>query len=137
MPDNVEPKDNTEPFVIDVVGETTGTRWTGKFRSKINLSHRDHLLKDKLRLDYLGHDNVEAANERAKLTATMLSEIAVRLVDGPTWWTENDNGLDLKDDNPIVSVYNKCIEVEAKRIAERSKQAEEAKKDLAEEAKKE
>ena len=120
---------NTEPFTVSVIGDETQEKWFGTFKAKVRLSHRDHLIKDKVRRDLLGPDG-NNASPRALNTAEVFSELAVRVVDAPAWWTDNDNGLGLQDDNVVGEVYKAAVKVATEAAENLKKQAEEAKKEL-------
>lgn len=124
---------NEGSFTLHVVGETSGDTWTGEFRAKKWLSHRDHLRKDQVRRELLG-GQAGPATDRAMTTAMILSELAVRLTLTPPWWQERGGGLDLPDDNVIGQVYDQAMKVEADAIEAKKVKAEAVQKKLREEA---
>jgi hypothetical protein len=121
---------NSEDFVVQLVGDTTGTDWTGKFTAKKRLSFNDQLRRDLLRRQMLGTAEAKPS-DRAASMADVFSELMVRLVTSPSWWTDNDEGRELSDENVIVEVYKKALEVEQKALEALQKKATEAKEDLA------
>lgn len=120
------------PFTIEVVGDFTNTKWWGKFEAKVTLSHRDRLARDRLRREYLGDTTKSDPDPDARATATMFSELHVRLTKSPEWWNASDGGLDLKDFNLIIEVYKGALKVEEDYLTELSKQSEDAKKIIGE-----
>lgn len=120
---------NEAQFTISVTGDITGEKWMGLFKVKIRLSHRDYMTKDKLRRDFLG-DHPEAASERASTSAEILSQLAVRIVEAPTWWAASNNGLDLADDTVILEIYKSAIKAETDAAEALKKKAAEAEAEL-------
>lgn len=117
------------PFTLHEVGETTDKTYTGEFRAKKRLSHRDHLRKDQVRRELLG-GQPGVPTERALSTAMILSELAVRLTKTPDWWVDAGNGIDLEDDNVIGVVYNEALKIEADAIEAKKKKAEKVQEGL-------
>lgn len=105
---------NEHTFPFSEVGETTEEKFTGDFKAKKRLSHRDQLRKDQLRRDLLG-GQPGTPTERALSTAMILSELSVRILKAPKWWTEAGEGLDLEDDNVIGRVYDLTMKPERDR----------------------
>jgi hypothetical protein len=126
---------NDAPFTVHVVGDTTGLTWSGEFRAKKRLSHKDHLRKDQVRRELLG-GQPGVPGERALTTSMILSELAVRLTKVPGWWTENGDGLEFQDDNVIGVVYDEALKVEREAAEKTKKAAEKIQEQLREEAKK-
>lgn len=133
---------NDAPFTVHVIGDTTERTYTGEFRAKKRLSHRDHLRKDQVRRELLG-GQAGLATERAITTSMILSELAVRLTKWESWWDVCGKGLDLEDDNVIGVLYDKVIAIENEAVEGKKKAAEkiadevqaEVKKEAAEQAK--
>lgn len=116
---------DTVQFSISVTGESTGEKWTGSFKMKTRLSHRDQLRLDQIRRDLLG-PNPDGASPRAQNQAEVFSFIAVHLLDAPMWWKSNDNGLDLQDDNVVAEVYAQITKAKSDAIEKLKKAASEA-----------
>lgn len=116
-------------FTVSVIGETTGEKWYGQFKTKTRLSHRDQFRRDQIRRDLLG-PNPEGASPRAENAAEVFSEIALHLVEAPSWWKNADNGLSLEDDNVVAEVFNEIMKAKAEAQAALAKKAEDAKKAL-------
>ena len=124
-----------QSFTVSVVGDVSGETFRGEFRAVKFLTHRQQLLLDQKRREFLG-TNPEAAGVRAKNQAEILSQLAVRLTDAPRWWLESGSGMDLVDGNVMVEVFQATMKVEEEAVAEMKKRAEAAKellkKDVAE-----
>jgi hypothetical protein len=118
-------------FTVNVTGETTGEVFPGVFKVKTRLSFRDALERDKIRRALLGSDP-DGASIRANSIADVFSELAVRIVDAPSWWANSANGMDLSDDNVVAEVYKQAMEAAKASVAEVTTKADAAKKDLAE-----
>lgn len=112
-------------FDIKVTGDRTGEIWFGTFGALKRLSHRQELLRDKLRRELLG-DLADSATLRAKEQADMIAELQVSLTTVPAWWSSAGNGLDLYDDNILSEVYMKVIEIKVKAIEEVQKKGSDA-----------
>lgn len=123
------------PFSLHEVGETSDQTYTGEFRAKKWLSHRDQLLKDQVRRELLGGAS-GVATERALTTAMILSELRVRLTASPDWWKTSNSGLDLVDDNVIGRVYDEAVKVEQDAVDAKKKKAEKIQEQLRAEAEK-
>lgn len=125
---------NLTTFDINIIGDSTGEQWVGSFEMKLRLSHREKLLKDKIRRDLIG-TNDGVASDLAVTTAEVFSLLAVSLTDkAPTWWKEKGNGLDLEDDNVVASVYEVVVKKQREIRDALEKKAEAAKAALKEQA---
>ncbi len=100
-------------FNVDVVGEVTGTVYSGVFRVKPVLTHSEQLFRDQLMRQFLG-PNPKDASGRAISQAGILAEIQIRTVDAPHWWKDSNNGLSLFDELIIAKIYDCIVEVENK-----------------------
>lgn len=117
-----------EQFTVSVTGEVTGQVWAGAFKVKTRMSHRDHMTQDRLRREYLGP--LEGASPRAAASAEIFSQLAVRIVDAPSWWADNGAGLDLADDNVVSQVYEAAMKAEREAIEALKKAGEAAREEL-------
>jgi hypothetical protein len=123
-----------DSFTVSIKGETSGENFAGKFTVKTKLSHGNQLMQDQIRRQLLGPQPVGVVpGDRATNTSEILSQLQVRIVSAPSWWTNSDNGLNLDDDNIIVEVFTKATAVEVEYKESIKTAAEEAKKKLAEE----
>lgn len=120
---------NSESFTVDVVGENTEQPWKGLFKTKLRLSHRDYLRQDEIRRGLLG-EKPENASPRAANTADLFSFISVHLLEAPQWWTMNQDGLALEDDNVIGEVYSRIVEKKAEAAKKAKEKAEADLKEL-------
>lgn len=119
---------NSEQFTIDIVGEVSEQTWKGLFKTKIRLSHRDHLRQDEIRRDLIGPQPPGVSpGPRAGNTADLLSFIQIHLLESPQWWTMNGNGLDFEDDNVISEVYGKIVDLKVKATDKAKTKADEDK----------
>jgi len=116
-------------FSVHVVGETSGETFSGKFKVKDRLSHRDKLMRDERRRVILGSKSDEAPVWAQKY-AEVFSQLDIRVIEAPSWWKENGLGLDLEDDNVIVEVYNKTMKVEEEFLARRNADTDKAKAEV-------
>jgi hypothetical protein len=124
---------NDAPFTLHIVGETSDATYTGEFRAKKWLSHRDQLLKDQVRRELLGGQTGQPT-ERALTTSMVLAELRARLTKFPDWWTTSGQGLDLADDNVIGEIYAEATKIEAEAVEAKKAKAEKIQQQLRDEA---
>lgn len=117
-------------FTVNVVGNVTGIQWHGVFKTRVRLSHRDWMRQDQVRRELLG-PNPAGAGARATDSADLFSTILTHVIDSPTWWKDNENGLGLEDDNVVVEVFNGVMKAKVDAAEEVRKRAEAAKTELA------
>lgn len=122
-------------FSVSVVGEVTGETFKGVFKAVPRLSHRDNLRRDQLRRDLLG-GKAEDASPDALNVSLVFSKIWVHLVEAPSWWKDNGNGANLLDESPVAAVYDNVMRIEREAVEAVQKKTEQAKEELAPEAKK-
>lgn len=122
--------DNKEQFEISLIGNVTGEKWVGKFAAKRRLSHKDFLKTDLVYRELIGTASPDKAALGVRNVAGVFSQLTVRLVDAPKWWTELDGGLDMEDDNVIAEVYRLTMKVEADAVEARAAKVAEATKGL-------
>ena len=113
-------------FTISVVGEKTNTTWHGEFKAKPLLSHRDELVRDSRRREFLGGVNPQFADPRQLNQADIFAELSVRLTSAPAFWSDSGGGLDLLDDNVVAEVYKHAVRIENEELARIKKAADEA-----------
>jgi hypothetical protein len=119
-------------FSFSLKGNTTKEVFFGKFTAKTLLTTRDFIAKDQIRRQILGGAGTTTDAYAGNL-AILCSECAVRVIDGPKWWKDSDNGMDLADDNVLKKVFDECIRLEVEAVAAQDKAAEEAATQLKEE----
>jgi hypothetical protein len=123
---NTLPK-NQRSFDIDLVGETTGFDYKGTFTVKCALSisekHKLELERTRLSADY--------ANPTAGLVgiSIAMSNLSVRVIEGPAWWKNSNNGSDVLDEEVIFTLYEECMKMEKTWKDSLKKQSDEAAKE--------
>lgn len=117
-------------FTIDVEGSTTKQKYTGVFKIRPLLSHRQKLQKDESKRQLLGV-LPDSASVDAMKTAIIFSKVWAHVLEAPGWWKEAANGIDLLDDDPVGMVYDKIIEIENELTGNIEKDGEKAKEGLA------
>lgn len=122
-------------FSVEVEGTTTKQKYNGLFKMKPLLSHREKLRRDEIKRQILGA-LPEGALQASERTAIIFSKIWVHLIESPAWWREAGNGLDLLDEEPVMAVIDKIVDIEMEVLGKTEKEGEEAKKEIAELAKK-
>lgn len=122
-------------FSIDIEGSTTKQKYTGVFKVRLLLSHRQKLQKDESRRQLLGTFPDQASVDAMK-TAIIFSTIWAHMVEAPSWWKEAANGIDLLDEDPVGMVYDKIISLQEELLGKVEKDGEKAKEAIKEEMKK-
>lgn len=125
---------NSESFSINVVGETSGEKFAGVFKTKLRLSHSAQLHQDEIRRSLLGK-NPESASPRAQNAAEIFSLVQVHLIDAPKWWAAQGEGLELEDDNVIGAVYEGIVAAKVAALKVKTAATEAAKAELEKAAK--
>lgn len=104
-------------FSVHVVGDTSGKTWTGDFEAKRKLAKIDQLKQDNYFRFYIGDSSPQFASPAAQSIAEVLSQLRVRLVKFPPWWTEEGFGERIEDDNLLKELYSKTMEAEREHLA--------------------
>lgn len=112
--------------INDIIGESTGELYKGTFTIKKKLSYSDLLRLDQLRRDYLGGSNQENASAVAVGIANALADLAVRVINAPSWWKDCNKGFDLVDDNVLQAIYDETMKLLEQDKIEVEKKKEEA-----------
>lgn len=122
-------KADTFSFSIAERGDVTGEQFNWSFTAKRMLSIRDRITRDGIRRQLVG-ERPQDAEPNTVLRAEMLAFLQVSLTETPKAWKESANGLDLFDDNIVMTVYEKTVEGQNKAIEEMEKAGDEAKDKL-------
>jgi hypothetical protein len=109
---------------LDTKGEVTGSRFLGDFKVKVVLSNSERLAEARLYKNFLPNDQSVSPRDRAD--AIVLSELAVKVIDGPDWWKESDSGKNMVDMEPLYALLVKIKEEGVKWSEEVQKLNEEA-----------
>lgn len=124
-----------EKVTVSVTGDVTDRVFTGSFRVKTSLSWAERLAQDRIRRELLGEQPGQPMPEVVQ-AAWMLSRLAVRVVEAPTWWTDaaqdGISGLGLHDDNVIAEVFDAVMRKDVKVARALAAEAEQARLKLAE-----
>lgn len=110
-------------------GTTTGESYTGKFKVRTRLSFRDQLRRDEIRRSLLG-PNPAGTSDGASFVASIVSEMAVRTIESPSWWKNSDGGLDMADLNILAEVFALASKAEQELVSSLVKDGEKAQADL-------
>ncbi len=110
-------------------GEATGETYNWSFTAKEILSVRDRIAKDNIRRNLLG-DRPEGATPDTQVRAEIVAHLQVSLIDTTKEWRDLGNGLDILDENIIMTIYEKVLEGQNKAIDRAEKDAAEAKEKL-------
>lgn len=102
----------------------TGKKYDGTFtvRCVLNIGQKHALALEKTRL--LGNH----ANPTDDLLgiAVILSNLRIKIIDGPAWWTQSSGGWSIEDEDVLVALYDKVQTAESewrKAIAETATKA--------------
>lgn len=124
--------ETTKDLLFDSTGLDTNSTYRGKFVFKLALSPRDLLLADQIERDNLGGVSWAEAGSYAKYVAHMISQLAVRIKEGPSWWKESNNGKDLQDFNILEEVFVLIAKEVNTYTEQRAARAEKLKKPIEE-----
>lgn len=122
-------------FSVDIKGSVTKTNYSGVFKVRPLLSHRDKLRRDEMKRQLIG-GFPDSTSVSAMRIAEIFSKIWAHTVDAPSWWKDSGNGIDLLEDDPVEEVINKILEIEREALGIVEEEGEKAKKELTEMAKK-
>lgn len=100
---------NEATFSINVTA-VSGENYAGTFKVRKRLSHGQTLRRDELRRELLGARG-DSAPETMQKNAIILSVCAAHIIDAPRWWTQNSNGLDLLDSEPVMEVFDEISKI--------------------------
>lgn len=118
---------NESSFSINITA-ASGESFAGAFKVRRRLSHMQSLRRDELRRELLGAKGEDAPTD-LKYNAFILSTCAAYVIDGPRWWNESNNGVELFDTEPVAAVFNeisKVLDAVAAELESKSKKAVEA-----------
>lgn len=111
---------------LDVIGERTKSRFLGTFRIKAVLTHADVIAIERMYAQLLPRSSGDIS-EDAKLRASTIAELSVRILEGPEWWNGSRSGQLLIDREPLYQLLIKCNEAEqdwSNRLAEQADQVD-------------
>lgn len=100
---------NEANFSINVT-TAAGENFAGNFTVRKRLSHMQSLRRDELRRELLGA-KPESAPQEMRENAYILSTCAAYVKNAPKWWTENGNGTELVDIEPVAEVFKEIDKV--------------------------
>jgi hypothetical protein len=113
---------------VNITGNLTKTNYVGEFLFKTMLSSSDQFLIARKRKQLVGDNKDEDLPLVLRQKAIIISELAARIVSAPDWWT--NSGSDLLDDNVLMDLFEKALEVEQEELAKLQGNASEAKAKL-------
>lgn len=116
-----------ELFEVHIIGNETGDLFPGTFRAKQKLSWNDYIQIDKYRRELIG-PNAAEADISVQNRCMYVAELSVRLTESPDWWKQKRGGLDIVDDNVVIEVYEKALQIRKKWLDSVQVKADETKK---------
>jgi hypothetical protein len=101
---------NEKTVQISVEGQYTKKKFEGLFtmKCKLTMAEKYKLEMEKSRMK----SDVRFGTDGFDTIISILAALRVRVIKAPDWWTQSDGGLDLIDDNVVLEVYEKSIDVE-------------------------
>ncbi len=116
--------ENVHVFDFKEKGEITDKSYDGQFTCLciLNMLEKQLLGVEKTRLQ------ADMSNPTPDLQgiAMILSNLRVRIIDGPEWWKQSAGGGTIRDENVLVALYDKVMEAEAVWRKKLKSQAESA-----------
>lgn len=100
--------DHVVTITLDSTGEITKRPWIGTFKIKLLISHNERLAFERRYKELLPNDS--GVDEDTKFKASALAELSVRVIDGPGWWEDSKQGMNLVDAKPIIDLLYKVNE---------------------------
>lgn len=119
-------------FEFDFTSEL-GKRYDGSFTvlCVLDMKTKHRLELEKTRM--LGN-SANPTDELAGL-AIVLSNLRIRIIDGPNWWKQSDGGYNITEFDTLTSLYEKVLSAEAEwRLALKEKAKKLQEKTVATEA---
>jgi len=115
---------NEKQFTIDITGAATGHKYQGTFTVTCILDmgqrHAEAVEKTRLMSDFANPDG------ELYSVATTLSTLRTRIQDAPEWWKQSSGGTAIKDDEVIITLWEKTMGCEREWKKELKEKAEKA-----------
>lgn len=111
---------------VSVTGDLTKELYRGEFSFKTMLSHSDRFSIARKQKELLGSNKLDDLPVVLQQKAVILSELSVRVVGAPQWWSPDD----LIDDNLIVKIFEEAVDAENEQVKKLLGDGDKAKKDL-------
>ena len=110
-------------FDFEHVGEITGKKYEGRFTvlCALNIAQKHLLALEKTRL--LG--SYENPTDDLMALAIILSNLRIKVVDGPEWWKQSNGGNLIEDEDALIALFKKVEEAESQWRADIKKKAQE------------
>lgn len=123
-------------FDIDIIGESTGQEYKGRFTAKATLSIGERVELERAISSFIS----DFANPTDNLSnlAIMISNIRFHITKYPDWWDINTNGIEIEDLNLIAEIFSKIMKGKAdwsKKISKTAKKSINKDTEKSEEAK--
>lgn len=120
----------TAEFFVNIEAAANKQTYQGQFKVKCVLSPLEYIQSDATYRELLGKTNPQFATEYVAQLAYALAQLKYRLMDSPSWYKNEVNGIDGSnvDDKILLHIFEKAIQCEEdyrKGMEERSKQAKE------------
>lgn len=122
----------TASFYLNEVGQISAEKFEGTFETRVYLSHREDLARDRIRRELLAGTDMDKADARAQSIANIVSELRVRLTKWPKWFENADFGLDMADDNILLKLMEEVNKAETEHFKKLRKDSDDAKTELKE-----
>jgi len=102
-----------------------GKKYDGQFTvlCSLNVGQKHMMELEKTRL--LG--NFPNPTDSLDGIAIILSNLRAKLLDGPPWWMQSGGGYNIEDEDALVSLYRKVLDVEVKWKADLKEKAQKLK----------
>ena len=101
---------NEAVFNIKYAGQTTGHIYEGDFKClcvlTVGQKHQVELEQTRLIADHKNPTNGLAG------LSLILANCRMRILDAPVWWQQSKGGADIMDEDCLIHLYDKLIEVE-------------------------
>ncbi len=97
-------------FAFEHIGETTGKKYDGQFTvlAFLNVGQKHAMALEKTRL--MG--NYPNPTDDLVGFAVILSHLRAKITVGPEWWNQSGGGAVIDDEDALVILHRKLLEVE-------------------------
>lgn len=92
---------------LDSVGDVTGSKFMGTFKIKCILTHADRFELERLYGEMIPR-SLDTVPEDLKNKAATIAQLAVTVVQGPSWWYESRQGRNMADTAPLYDLLILC-----------------------------
>jgi hypothetical protein len=124
----------TATFRVNLEASSDKSTYKGMFKVKCVLSPLEYISSDAFYRELLGKHNPQFASEYVSQLCYALSQLKYRVIDAPDWFYNKETGISGSsiDDNILLFVLDKAVEIESEYREGMEKKYKEAKEEVIE-----